>query len=120
VPSVEATTAKIPITSYKPKSRKAAAYKQFAREVIKQCQNKSAHRVQKPVMKRQAMVSSGKKLGIIETRRKQYLALRNLPEFLQQQIISLGNKPSQNQLTEKHAGALLLLKNNPEAQEKLY
>jgi hypothetical protein len=61
-----------------------------------------------------------KKLGISETRRKQYVALLNLPEYLQQQIVSLGNKTSQNQLTEKHARALLLLNKQPEEQEKLY
>jgi ParB family chromosome partitioning protein len=61
-----------------------------------------------------------KKLGISETRRKQFVALLNLPAFLQEQIVSLGNKPSQNQLTEKHARALLLLKKMPEEQKKLY
>jgi ParB family chromosome partitioning protein len=61
-----------------------------------------------------------KKLGISETRRKQFIALLNLPEYLQQQIVSLGNKPSQDQLTEKHARALLLLNKNPKEQKELY
>jgi hypothetical protein len=48
------------------------------------------------------------------------MSLLNLPEYLQQQIESLASKPSQNQLTEKHTRALLLLNKNPEEQEKLY
>jgi chromosome partitioning protein len=38
VPYVESITAKTPITHYRPKSAQAAAYKHFAREVIKRCQ----------------------------------------------------------------------------------
>ena len=42
VPYIESITAKTPITFYKPKSRQATAYKEFAREVIKRCQNKKS------------------------------------------------------------------------------
>jgi chromosome partitioning protein len=42
VPYVESITAKIPITHFRPKSAQASAYKEFAREVIKRCQNKKS------------------------------------------------------------------------------
>jgi hypothetical protein len=35
-------------------------------------------------------------------------------------IETIGNKPRQNQLKEKHARALLLLNKQPEEQERLY
>jgi hypothetical protein len=40
--------------------------------------------------------------------------------YLEGRIIFIDSKPSQNQLTEKHARALLLLNKQPEEQKKLY
>jgi chromosome partitioning protein len=41
VPYVEAITAKIPITIFRPKSSQATTYKEFAKEVVKKCQIES-------------------------------------------------------------------------------
>lgn len=57
--------------------------------------------------------------GISERRRKQFLALLNLPESIQKEIVALGRRPARNQVTEKHARALLRLKEYPDQQVKL-
>lgn len=59
-------------------------------------------------------------LGISETRRKQFVALLNLPENIQIEIVSLGKKPSKNVITEKHARALLMLNKLPNKQSELF
>jgi len=61
-----------------------------------------------------------KKLGISETRRKQFISLLNLPEEIQNEIVSLGSKASKNQITEKHARALLALNKLPNEQTELF
>jgi len=61
-----------------------------------------------------------KKLGISETRRKQFISLLNLPEDIQNKIVSLGSKASKNQITEKHARALLALNKLPNEQTELF
>ncbi len=61
-----------------------------------------------------------KQLGISESRRKQFIALLNLPQEIQQEIVSIDRKPSKNQITEKHARALLALKQMPEKQNELF
>ena len=61
-----------------------------------------------------------KTVGIGETRRKQFIGLLNLPESLQKEIVATGRRPSQNQITEKHARALLLLNPFPEKQLDLF
>jgi len=61
-----------------------------------------------------------KQLGISESRRKQFIALLNLPQKIQQEIVSIDRKPSKNQITEKHARALLALKKDPEKQNELF
>jgi len=61
-----------------------------------------------------------KQLGISESRRKQFIALLNLPQEIQQEIVSIDGKPSKNQITEKHARALLALKKIPEKQNELF
>jgi len=61
-----------------------------------------------------------KQLGISESRRKQFVALLNLPDKIQQEIVALDGKPSKNQITEKHARALLALKKTPEKQKELF
>jgi hypothetical protein len=48
------------------------------------------------------------------------VSLLNLPAYLQEQIVSLGNKPSQDQIVEKHTRALLLLSKQPVEQKELY
>lgn len=59
-------------------------------------------------------------VGISERRRQQFMALLNLPESLQKEIVATGRKPSKNQITEKHARALLLLNSFPEKQLELF
>ena len=59
-------------------------------------------------------------VGIGESRRKQFIALLNLPENIQKDIVATGRKPSKNQITEKHARALLLLNAFPEKQLELF
>ena len=61
-----------------------------------------------------------KMVGISESRRKQFVALLRLPENIQNQIVSIGKRPSKNQITEKHARALLMLSNSPEKQIVLF
>lgn len=58
--------------------------------------------------------------GLSERRRKQFIALLNLPEDMQIEIVSLGSKPARNQITEKHARALLYLRNHPDKQLSLF
>jgi hypothetical protein len=60
------------------------------------------------------------KLGISETRRKQFISLLNLPAEIQNEIVSLGSKASKNQITEKHARALLALNKLPNEQTELF
>ena len=59
-------------------------------------------------------------VGISESRRKQFVALLKLPRDIQNQIVSIGKRPSQNQITEKHARALLMLNITPEKQMALF
>jgi len=59
-------------------------------------------------------------VGIGESRRKQFIALLNLPEGIQKDIVATGRKPAKNQITEKHARALLLLNAFPEKQLELF
>lgn len=59
-------------------------------------------------------------VGISEIRRKQFISLLNLPENIQKDIVATGRKPSKNQITEKHARALLLLNSFPEKQLELF
>jgi len=61
-----------------------------------------------------------KRIGISESRRKQFVSLLNLPEEIQTKIVSTGKRPSKNQITEKHARALLMLKGKPEKQLELF
>ena len=60
------------------------------------------------------------KIGISETRRKQFVSLLNLPAEIQSEIVAIGKRPSKNQLTEKHARALLMLNKMPEKQAELF
>ncbi len=59
-------------------------------------------------------------VGISEKRRKQFISLLNLPDNIQKDIVATGRKPSKNQITEKHARALLLLNSYPEKQLELF
>ena len=61
-----------------------------------------------------------RKVGISETRRKQFVSLLNLPEKIQSEIVAIGKRPSKNQITEKHARALLMLNKMPEKQVELF
>jgi ParB family transcriptional regulator, chromosome partitioning protein len=61
-----------------------------------------------------------KKLNISESRRKQFVSLLNLPDSIQREIVSIGKRPSKNQVTEKHARALLLLNDLPAKQVELF
>jgi ParB family transcriptional regulator, chromosome partitioning protein len=61
-----------------------------------------------------------KKLSLSKTRRKQFVRLLNLPEQIQNEVVALGSKPAKNQITEKHARALLMLNDNPEKQIGLF
>lgn len=58
--------------------------------------------------------------GISERRRKQFVALLNLPKEIQKEIVSLGAKPARNQITEKHGRALVRLNKSPEKQLDLF
>lgn len=59
--------------------------------------------------------------GISERRRQQFLALLDLPEDIQQEIVALGSdRSSRNAITEKHARALLKLRHHPERQRELF
>ena len=61
-----------------------------------------------------------KRIGISETRRKQFVSLLNLPDPIQNEIVAIGKRPAKNQITEKHARALLMLKKTPEKQIELF
>lgn len=58
--------------------------------------------------------------GLSPRRRQHYTALLSLPEQMQKEIVATGKKPAKDQITEKHARALLLLKKNPEKQQELF
>ena len=58
--------------------------------------------------------------GVSERRRQQFIALLELPKEIQKNIVNIGSKPSQNQVTEGHARALLRLDGHPEKQQKLF
>ena len=60
------------------------------------------------------------KIGISESRRKQFVSLLNLPAEIQKEIVSIGKRPSKNRLTEKHARALLMLNKLPDKQAELF
>jgi len=59
-------------------------------------------------------------VGLSSRRRKQILALLNLPPHLQSELVATGGRASKNQITEKHARALLLLNHKPQQQQALY
>ena len=59
-------------------------------------------------------------LSISETRRKQLIRLLNLPEDIQSALIKNATKKSGQAFTEKHARALLLLKDRPRQQLDLF
>lgn len=61
-----------------------------------------------------------KLVGLSERRRKQYISLLNLPERIQKEIVATDRKKARNQITEKHARALLLLNSLPEKQFELF
>jgi ParB family transcriptional regulator, chromosome partitioning protein len=61
-----------------------------------------------------------KTVGISDRRRKQFIQLLELPENIQKEIVATGRRPSKNQITEKHARALLLLNAFPEKQLELF
>ena len=58
--------------------------------------------------------------GLSPRRRQQYTALLKLPDDMQEEIVSLGRRPSSSQITEKHARALLLLKGDEEKQRDMF
>ena len=60
------------------------------------------------------------KIGISESRRKQFVSLLNLPAEIQSEIVAIGKRPSKNQLTEKHARALLMLNKMPDKPAELF
>jgi len=60
------------------------------------------------------------KIGISESRRKQFVSLLNLPAEIQSKIVAIGKRPSKNQITEKHARALLMLNKMPDKQAELF
>jgi ParB family chromosome partitioning protein len=60
-----------------------------------------------------------KQVGLSTRRRQQYLALLNLPEPIQAEIVSASQQSDGNPITEKHARALLLLNQHPRRQQKL-
>jgi len=43
-----------------------------------------------------------------------------LPVEIQKEIVEIGRRPSQNQITEKHARALLMLNRSKEKQRELF
>lgn len=55
--------------------------------------------------------------GISERRRQQFLALLNLPDEIQKDIVSLKSKSAKNPITEGHARALLKLKDEAKQLE---
>ena len=57
--------------------------------------------------------------GFGKRRRKQILAVKNLPEEIQQEIVTLGTRRSKSKITERHARALLQLVNKQQ-QLKLF
>ena len=60
------------------------------------------------------------KMGISESRRKQFIRLLDLPEFIQNELVTVGSKTAVNAITEKHARALRVLARNPDLQKKLF
>lgn len=58
--------------------------------------------------------------GISERRRQQFLALLDLPNELQYEIVALGRRPAKNRVTEKHARALLRLNKYPDKQLEFF
>ena len=60
------------------------------------------------------------KMGLSRRRRQQFTALLNLPENIQKEIVALGRRPAKNQVTEKHARALLKLNKYPNKQLELF
>lgn len=59
-------------------------------------------------------------IGISETTRKQYTRLLKLPEDIQREIVSVGRGKKADQITEKHARALLMLRKHPSRQRSLF
>jgi ParB/RepB/Spo0J family partition protein len=101
----------------------------FARQLIENIQREDLS----PIEKALALLDYKEKLGedttwegveklvgISTRRRQQYIKLLDLPENLQKEIVATGRKKAINQITEKHARALLLLNNMPEKQLELF
>ena len=106
-----------------------SAKKRFAQQLIENLQREDFS----PIEKAMALLEYKEKLGpeavwadvertvgISEIRRKQFISLLNLPENIQKDIVATGRKPAKNQITEKHARALLLLNSFPEKQLELF
>jgi len=105
------------------------ASKRYAQQLIENLQREDLS----PIDKASALLEYKERLGpestwadvektvsISERRRQQFMALLNLPESLQKEIVATGRRPAQNQITEKHARALLLLNPFPEKQLDLF
>lgn len=106
-----------------------SAQKRYAQQLIENIQREDLSPIEKATAileYREKMGSEAvwadveRTVGISEIRRKQFIALLNLPENIQREIVATGRKPSKNQITEKHARALLLLNSFPEKQLELF
>jgi ParB family transcriptional regulator, chromosome partitioning protein len=101
----------------------------YARQLIENIQREDLSPIEKAIalleykekLGDSAVWSDVEKLvGLSTRRRQQYLSLLNLPEKIQHEIVATGRKKAVNQLTEKHARALLLLNSLPEKQWDLF
>ena len=101
----------------------------YARQLIENIQRQDLSPIEKAIalleykerLGENAIWSDVEKLvGLSERRRKQYISLLNLPEKIQKEIVSTDRKKARNQITEKHARALLLLNSLPEKQLELF
>ena len=101
----------------------------YARQIIENLQREDLSPIEKAVslldyknrLGQDAVWADVERLvGLSKQRRKQYIALLDLPEHIQQEIVATGGKPAKNQITEKHARALLLLNHLPEKQIELF
>lgn len=108
---------------------KVSANDRFAKQIIENIQREDLSPIEKALALLEYKEKIGpdaiwadveKVVGISDRRRKQYIKLLELPENIQKEIVAIGKKPSRNQITEKHARALLLLNNMPEKQLELF
>jgi ParB family transcriptional regulator, chromosome partitioning protein len=106
-----------------------SANDRYARQLIENIQREDLSPIEKAValisykdrLGKNAVWSDVEKVvGISDRRRKQFIALLNLPENIQKEIVAIGKRPAKNQVTEKHARALLLLNDQPEKQLDLF